>query len=135
MDSAATFLDLLGDDLDRRILELTDEQPRSAEEVAERCEASLPTVYRHVDDLVSAGLLTERAQYDAEGNHYKTYATTLQEATVRIENGDLTVEVRTGETDDTPAETADVDDAPTPENVQAAGSGPAEDIDRPDSGE
>ena len=131
MDSAATFLDLLGDDLDRRILELTDEQPRSAEEVAERCESSLPTVYRHVDDLVSAGLLTERAKYDDEGNHYKRYAATLREATVRLDDGELGVDVTA---DDGPAGEGFAG-SPTPEDASASGTEPVEEIDRPGSEE
>lgn len=126
MGSAATLLDLLGGELDRRILELTDERPRSAEEVAERCEASLPTVYRHVDDLVSSGLLAERTQYDDEGNHYKTYVTTLSEATVRLDGGELTVDVVT-------AEAVQTEESPTPDGVTEAGSDPADDIERPGS--
>ncbi|MBP1985761.1 winged helix-turn-helix domain-containing protein [Halolamina salifodinae] len=127
MASAATLLDLLGGELDRQILELTDERPRSAEEVAERCEASLPTVYRHVDDLVSAGLLVERTQYDDDGNHYKTYVTTLLEATVRLDDGELTVELVTEGTADA------AEESPTPDGVSVAGSGPADDIERPGS--
>jgi DNA-binding transcriptional ArsR family regulator len=92
---AGDLLDLLGADLNRRILELTSEEAQDAEAVADRCDASLPTVYRHVDDLTSAGLLTERTKYDQEGNHYKTYASALETLTVRVDDGDLTVEVRT----------------------------------------
>ena len=127
MASATAFLDLLGGDLDRRMLELADERPRSAEEMAERCEASLPTVYRHIDDLESAGLLVERTQYDDDGNHYKTYVTTLSEATVRLEDGELVVDVVT------PDSAGEPERSPTPEGVPDAGSAPADDIERPGS--
>ena len=130
MDSAAAFLDLLGGELDRRILELTDEQTRSAEDVAERCDASLPTVYRHIDDLASAGLLTERTEYDTQGNHYKTYATALREATIRVEDGELTIAVSTVD-----ATKDDLGSSPTPEGVEEAGSGAVEEIERPQSEE
>ncbi|GAB7095495.1 hypothetical protein JCM30237_26490 [Halolamina litorea] len=82
-----------------------------------------PRVYRHVDDLTSAGLLTERTQYDAEGNHYKTYAAALVEATVRIEDGELTVDAVTGGDDEA---------SPSPEGIEKAGTEPAEEIDRPE---
>jgi|AntRauTorcE11898_2_1112593.scaffolds.fasta_scaffold24726_2 DNA-binding transcriptional ArsR family regulator len=127
MPSAATLFDLLGTPLDRRILELTDERARSAEEVAERCDASLPTVYRHLDDLVSAGLLAERTQYEDDGTHYKTYAATLSAATVRLDDGELTVTVGSEERGDA------AESAPTPEGVPAVGSAPADDIERPGS--
>ena len=131
MDSASGYLDLLGGELDRRILELTDEQPRSAEDVADECDASLPTVYRHVDDLASAGLLTERTEYDTQGNHYNTYAAALEQATIRVEDGQLEMSVSTVED----PSGGNLDDSPKPEGVEEAGSGAAEDIDRPRSEE
>lgn len=100
MPAADELLDLLGAALNRQILLRTCQDPRSADAVAERCDASLPTVYRHVADLESAGLLTEEIQYDAEGNHYKTYAAALRELSVRLEAGELTVDLRTKEVGD-----------------------------------
>jgi DNA-binding transcriptional ArsR family regulator len=130
MDSASAFLDLLGGELDRRILELADEQPRSAEDVAEQCDASLPTAYRHVDDLASAGLLTERPEYDAQGNHYNTYAAALEQATISVEAGELELTVST--VDDTAG--SGLDESSNPESVEEAGTGAVEEIERPRSG-
>lgn len=95
MTSADDLLNLLGSDLNRRILALTSEEERSADAIAERCEASLPTVYRHIDDLRSAGLLTDRTEYDAAGNHFKRYGARLSTLTVTIADGDLQVSVGT----------------------------------------
>lgn len=120
MPAADELLDLLGADLNRQILLVTSEEPRSADAVAERCDASLPTVYRHVDDLESAGLLTEATKYDDDGNHYKTYAAALSELTVRLDGGELVADHRTGETSS--------DEGPVPDDVAAPGTAPAESV-------
>ena len=117
---ADELLDLLGADLNRRILVLTAEEARSADAVAERCDASLPTVYRHVDDLTAADLLTEKTQYDAEGNHYKTYGATMQELSVQLEDGQLSVTLRATE--------ADAEEKPVPDAAAAPGTEPAENV-------
>ena len=118
-------------ELDRRILELTDEQSRSGEDVADGCEASLPTVYRHVDDLASAGLLTEHTEYDAQGNHYNTYAAALEQATIRVVDGELVLTISTVEAHSD----GNLDGSPKPEGVEEAGSGTVEEIERPQSEE
>lgn len=87
------LLDLLGNDLNRRIIALTSEEERPADDIAERCDASLPTVYRHVDDLRSADLLLERTEFDSNGNHFKNYRTSLESLTVTLADGDLQVTV------------------------------------------
>jgi len=120
MPAADELLELLGADLNRQILRLTSQEPRSADAVAERCDASLPTVYRHVDDLESAGLLTEETQYDLEGNHYKTYAAALRELSIRLEDGDLRVDLRTQE--------QGADEGPVPDEAAAPGTSPAESL-------
>jgi len=120
MSAAAELLDLVGAELNRKILRLTSGEPRSAEAVAERCDASLPTVYRHVDDLESAGLLTEETQFDAAGNHYKTYAAALQELSVRLDHGDLRVDLETTE--------SHTESDPVPESTAEPGTRPAENV-------
>lgn len=93
---ADDLLDLLGSDLNRRILALTGDEERSADAIADRCDASLPTVYRHIDDLLSVGVLEDRTEYDAEGNHFKTYIATLDSLTVALDDGDLHLSVESG---------------------------------------
>ena len=125
---AGTLLDLLGAELNRRILALTSEEYRAADTVADHCDASLPTVYRHVDDLASAGLLTERTQYDEEGNHYKTYAATLTELTVSVSDGELAVDV---DADSCAGGARPATDTPTPDGIQEPGTDPADEVKRP----
>ena len=122
---ADELLDLLGAELNRQILVLTSQEARSADAVAERCDASLPTVYRHVDDLAATGLLTEQTQYDAEGNHYKTYAAALSELSVRLEDGKLSVGFQTS--------SRRRDSDPVPDDAASPGTGPDDDVSRTDT--
>jgi DNA-binding transcriptional ArsR family regulator len=94
--SADDLLELLGSDLNRRILALTCDEMRSADAIADRCEASLPTVYRHIDDLRSVGVLDDRIEYDAQGNHFKTYTAALDSFTVTLTDGELHLSVESG---------------------------------------
>jgi len=84
--------------------------------------------YRYVDDLALVDLLIERPQLDGEGNHYKTCDAALEAATIRVEDGDLTVDISTAAA----AGEQDVDDSPTPDGIERSGSGnAAEEIERP----
>lgn len=130
MLSADELLELLGSDLNRRILALASGEDRSADAIAERCDSSLPTVYRHIDDLRSAGLLSERVVYNAAGNHFKVYRTMVDTVTVRLDDGSIELSVEGGEADDDHEF-----DGPTPENAEPTGTGPVENVERPGSGE
>lgn len=126
--SANDLLDLLGSDLNRRILALTSDEARGADAIDERCSASLPTIYRHIDDLQSAGLLDERTQYDLGGNHYKTYRAAISSLTVDVDDGDLSVSV------DRVVQQHDGPEEPTPEGVERPGTEPSTaDVERPES--
>lgn len=107
--SANELLDLLGSDLNRRILSLTSQEERSADAIADRCEASLPTVYRHIDDLQSPDVLEARVEYDDEGNHSEIYTATLDSFTVTLEDGDLHLSVVGG---------VEEDESDRPQNVE-----------------
>lgn len=82
-----TVVGLLDDDYARDILAAASEQRRSAKELAETIDASLPTVYRRVDDLVDADLLTEETELRSDGNHHSVYVTTLQRVELDLEEG------------------------------------------------
>ncbi|MFB6172431.1 MAG: ArsR/SmtB family transcription factor [Haloarculaceae archaeon] len=70
-------LDLLGDRTVRAILVAATGEPRSAAEIAEACDIDPSTVYRHVDDLVAAGLLAEQTEIESDGSHHSLYETAL----------------------------------------------------------
>ena len=85
--------DVFGNELAREILVLASVEPMSAEELAERCERSQPTVYRRLNALESYGLLSERQEVDPDGHHYKTYETKLREVSFTIEDGGFTIDL------------------------------------------
>lgn len=88
-----TIFDVFGDDLARDILVLASQQPVSAEELAAHCEVSLPTVYRRAQTLCDYDLLQTHQEIDADGNHYKTFETTLEQITFAIEGGGYTIDI------------------------------------------
>lgn len=85
--------DVFGDELARRILVLTSEQPLSADELADCLDASAPTVYRRLNGLVEYGLVAESRRIDEDGNHYKTFATTLKRVSFEITEGGYTIDL------------------------------------------
>jgi DNA-binding transcriptional ArsR family regulator len=91
---AANVFELLGDEEVREILVVTSERPRSAEELAERCSASQPTIYRRIDSLQEYDLLDENVEYDADGNHYRTYESRLDEVCFAVDDGAFVVDIR-----------------------------------------
>ncbi|MBX0286493.1 helix-turn-helix domain-containing protein [Haloarcula salinisoli] len=88
-----TVVALLDDDHARAILTATSDDALSAKELSERCDISQATVYRRVDRLTDAGLVTERTRPRADGHHDTVYAATLDELTVRLRDGELEFEL------------------------------------------
>lgn len=96
------LLALLGDEHVQTILTATSDQASSASELSDTCGASLPTVYRRIEEMVACDLLAERNEIDADGNHYKTYEAALEQATVRLDGGEFVVDLNTADQDDAP---------------------------------
>ena len=92
-DPAGVF-DLFGDDLARRILVVASERPLSADELAQSLDTSHPTVYRRINALLEYDLVTEQQQIDAEGNHYKTFETTLNRIAFEIDDGGYNIDIQ-----------------------------------------
>ncbi|WP_101297941.1 winged helix-turn-helix domain-containing protein [Halegenticoccus soli] len=82
---------LLDDEYARTILVETSREPLSAKDLSERCDASLPTIYRRVDDLRTLDLLVEHTKLDPSGNHYTLYESTVEHIDIEIRNGELDV--------------------------------------------
>jgi len=81
---AESLLDVLGSGLARQILVQALTEPRTAEELAERCDASEPTVYRRLDALVEYDLLAEDLAVNTDGNNYRTYETDVRRVRVDV---------------------------------------------------
>lgn len=91
-------LDVLSDEHARTILVETSVRPMSAKELGERCDASLPTVYRRLERLLECDLLDERTRPRPDGNHHSVYAATLERFALELGDGEfaLTLERREG---------------------------------------
>ncbi len=84
---------LLDDEYARAILTETSVEPMSASTLSDRCEASLPTIYRRLERLRSCGLISEETELAPDGNHYSVYEARLERLELTLENGDLEVSV------------------------------------------
>ena len=90
-----TVVGLLDDDYARDILAVASERKCSAKELADAIDASLPTVYRRVDDLVDAGLLVEETELRGDGNHHSVYVTTLSRVELELSEGNFEMQLET----------------------------------------
>lgn len=81
------LLDLLSDDYARAILAATSVRPMSAEQLAEECDMSQPTVYRRAERLQAFDLLEEQTRVRPGGNDYNVYGATLSEFSMQLVEG------------------------------------------------
>ncbi|WP_435115886.1 helix-turn-helix domain-containing protein [Halolamina sp. C58] len=92
-EELAAIASLIEDEYARSILRHTSEQPLSATELMDRCDASKATTYRRIDRLREHDLLESYQEYDPDGHHYEVYAATLEEFSVRLDDGEFVVEL------------------------------------------
>lgn len=97
-------LEALNDEYARGILTATSQEPMSAKKLSEYCDASLPTIYRRIEELQEAGLLAERTEPDPAGNHYSVYAARLERFAVDLSDGEWEATVSRSEPSDDPAD-------------------------------
>lgn len=82
---------LLADDHARAILKFLRDGPKSARRLAELCDTSRPTVYRRLERLQIAGLVTAEMEYDTDGHHRRRFGTAVD--AVELALGDTGFEV------------------------------------------
>ena len=92
-EDLAAIASLLEDEYARAILRHTSEQPLSANDLMDRCDASKATTYRRIDRLREHDLLESYQEYDPQGHHYEVYAASLDELNVRLDDGEFVVEI------------------------------------------
>jgi len=98
---AETLLSLLGDEYTCRLLTTLDGQSLPAAELVERCEMSRATVYRRLDRLEDASLVTSTLRYDPDGHHRREFELALDSVELRVGEGGVGGTVRaTGPADD-----------------------------------
>lgn len=89
-----TVFDVLGSEYARQILALASIKPMSAEEFADHCEVSLPTVYRRVNALLEYDLLQEDVEVESDGTHHKVFETNLERICFEVEDGRFEIDIQ-----------------------------------------
>ncbi|MFB6250498.1 MAG: ArsR/SmtB family transcription factor [Halobellus sp.] len=97
-------LDVLSDEYARSILAVTSVKPMSAQQLADECGMSEPTVYRRVERLQEHDLLEERTEIQDDGNHFSVYAATLSEVSIELDEGSFEADVQRREPEAFPGE-------------------------------
>ena len=82
-ESDAAVLSTLGDEPTRAIIEALSE-PMTANELADACDIPLSTMYRKLDRLSEADLVSESTEIRQSGQHTTRYARDFTEVTVWI---------------------------------------------------
>ncbi|GGK85436.1 hypothetical protein GCM10009067_41940 [Haloarcula sebkhae] len=85
----ATVVGLLDDEHIRSILTATSETPLSATELGEKCGVSTSSIYRRLDRLTDAGLMSEQTRPRSDGHHDTVYVSRLDRFELTIRNGEL----------------------------------------------
>lgn len=83
----AAVLSTLGDEPTRAIIEALSE-PMTANELADACDIPLSTMYRKLDRLSEADLVSESTEIRQSGQHTTRYARDFTEITVWIADDD-----------------------------------------------
>lgn len=89
-----TIFDVFASQTARQILALASLRPMSAQEFADHCEHSLPTVYRRVNALQEYDLLREDRAVEADGTQYKVFETNLERVCFEVEEGSVEVDLQ-----------------------------------------
>jgi Fe2+ or Zn2+ uptake regulation protein len=87
------IFDVLASKHARKILAAASVRPVSAQELKNVCGTSLPTIYRRVNALVTYDLLSDQLEIEPDGTHYSTYTSDLKEIKIRVEDGELNVNI------------------------------------------
>lgn len=81
------ILDVLHDADVRAILEVTNDEPKSAMELSDCCELPSSTAYRKIDRLTELGLLKEQLDVKTTGHHVCKYESRLNSVHISLRNG------------------------------------------------
>jgi DNA-binding transcriptional ArsR family regulator len=91
------LLGALEDEDCRAILEATDEDSLTANELSEACDLPLSTAYRKLDKLTETGLLDEQLRLSSNGKHTSEYVRSVDDVHVSIES-DIELSITHSET-------------------------------------
>jgi len=91
--SIEDILDTIGDQHARTVLAAISREPRSAKELAEECDLSLPTIYRRLEILEEHDLVTEQTAVAEDGNHYNVYECNFDSTVIQLEDEEYKVRI------------------------------------------
>ena len=91
--SIEDILDTIGDQHARTVLVAISREPRSAKELAEECDLSLPTIYRRLEILEEHDLVTEQTAVAEDGNHYNIYECNFDSTLIQLEDDEYRVRI------------------------------------------
>ncbi len=91
--SIEDILDTIGDQHARTVLAAISREPRSAKELSEECDLSLPTIYRRLEILEEHDLVTERTTVAEDGNHYNIYECNFDSTVIQLEDEEYKVRI------------------------------------------
>lgn len=91
--SIEEILDTMGDRHARRVLAAISREPKSAKDLAEECDLSLPTVYRRIDMLEEYDLVRDETLVADDGNHYKVYESNFESTVISLEDDEYKVQI------------------------------------------
>lgn len=91
--SIGEILDTIGNQHARRLLATISREPKSAKQLAEECDLSLPTVYRRIEMLDEYELITDRTLVADDGNHYKVYESNFESTVISLEEDEYRVRI------------------------------------------
>ncbi|WP_324757165.1 ArsR/SmtB family transcription factor [Haloarcula sp. GH36] len=94
---ATELVALLDDDHAREIITAITDEAKSAREIVRECNSSRPTVYRRLNRLQEAGLVTTEMRYDSDGHHCKTFRLRYDSASIRLGTDGLCCTVETSD--------------------------------------
>ena len=87
------ILDTIGDNHARRILVTVSRTPRSAKEIAEECDISLPTVYRRLELLEANNLVEDSQEVDDDGNEFRIYKCAFDSTIISLKDDKYDVRI------------------------------------------
>jgi DNA-binding transcriptional ArsR family regulator len=93
VDSSVALFDVFADDYSRAILLAAHEQPQTAKDLSQHCDASLTTVYRRLSTLQEHGLVRVHSTIGSGGEHKRLFETTIKAFSVSISDGSLNLSV------------------------------------------
>ena len=91
--SIEEVLNTIGDPHARTILAAISQEPRSAKQLAEELDISLPTVYRRIELLQEHDLITDKTLVADDGNHYKIHVCNFDSTVISLDGDEYEVRI------------------------------------------